>query len=82
MLPGLIKLALERGLAAELTGHLGYEKGDPVGRLLPNARNGSSAKTVQTEAGPVPLEVPGIAMARSSRGWCLKASAVSAAWAT
>ena len=58
LLPGLIKLALERGLAAELTGHLGYEKGDPVGRLLPNARNGSSAKTVQTEAGPVPLEVP------------------------
>ena len=58
ILPGLIKLALERGLAAELTEHLGYEKGDPAGRLLPNARNGSSAKTVQTEAGPVPLEVP------------------------
>lgn len=58
LLPGLIKLALERGLAAELTGHLGYEKGDPVGRVLPNARNGSSAKTVQTEAGPVGLDVP------------------------
>ncbi|MFN8069377.1 MAG: hypothetical protein U0R77_11555 [Mycolicibacterium insubricum] len=25
LLPGLIKLALERGLAAELTDHLGYE---------------------------------------------------------
>ncbi|MGV0688209.1 transposase, partial [Mycolicibacterium thermoresistibile] len=58
LLPGLIKLALERGLAAELTDHLGYEKGDPVGRALPNARNGTSAKTVQTEAGPVPLDVP------------------------
>ena len=58
LLPGLIKLALERGLAAELTDHLGYEKGDPVGRALPNARNGSTPKTVQTEAGPVPLEVP------------------------
>lgn len=58
LLPGLIKLALERGLAAELTDHLGYEKGDPVGRALPNARNGSSPKTVQTEAGPVPLDVP------------------------
>ena len=33
------KLALERGLAAELTDHLGYEKGDPAGRALPNARN-------------------------------------------
>jgi putative transposase len=58
LLPGLIKLALERGLAAELTDHLGYEKGDPIGRVLPNARNGSSPKTVQTEAGPVPLDVP------------------------
>ncbi|WP_080527996.1 IS256 family transposase [Mycobacteroides abscessus] len=58
LLPGLIKLALERGLAAELTGHLGYEKGDPAGRVLPNARNGSSPKTVQTEAGPVLLDVP------------------------
>lgn len=58
LLPGLIKLALERGLAAELTDHLGYEKGDPAGRELPNARNGSTPKTVQTEAGPVPLAVP------------------------
>lgn len=58
LLPGLIKLALERGLVADLTDHLGYEKGDPAGRELPNARNGSSPKTVQTEAGPVPLEVP------------------------
>jgi transposase-like protein len=32
LLPGLIKLAPEFGLAAELTDHLGYEKGDPVGR--------------------------------------------------
>ena len=33
--PGLIKAALERGLQAELTGHLGYEKGDPLARLFP-----------------------------------------------
>ena len=58
LLPGLIKLALERGLAAELTDHLGYEKGDPAGRELPNARNGSSPKTVHSQAGPVPLKVP------------------------
>ncbi len=59
LLPGLIKLALERGLAAELTEHLGYEKGDPIGRAMPNARNGHSPKkTVQSEAGPVALEVP------------------------
>lgn len=58
LLPGLIKLALERGLAAELTDHLGYAKGDPAGRLLPNARNGTTPKTVLSEAGPVGLEVP------------------------
>ena len=29
MLPGLIKVALELELAAELTDQLGYEKGDP-----------------------------------------------------
>ncbi|WP_035760830.1 transposase, partial [Gordonia amicalis] len=55
LIPGLIKLALERGLKAELTDHLGYEKGDPAGRELPNARNGSSPKTVASEAGPVEL---------------------------
>jgi len=58
LLPGLIKLALERGLAAELTDHLGYAKGDPAGRLMPNARNGTTPKTVLSEAGPVALEVP------------------------
>ena len=31
-LPEMIKAVLERGLAAELTGHLGYERGDPAGR--------------------------------------------------
>ena len=30
-LPEMIKAVLERGLAAELTDHLGYEKGDPAG---------------------------------------------------
>ncbi|KAF0969877.1 IS256 family transposase ISGte1 [Gordonia sp. YY1] len=58
LIPGLIKLALERGLKAELTDHLGYEKGDPAGRELPNARNGSSPKTVACEAGPVQLNIP------------------------
>ena len=57
-LPEMVKAVLERGLAAELTGHLGYEKGDPAGRGSPNSRNGSSPKTVATEVGPVPLAVP------------------------
>jgi transposase-like protein len=56
--PGLIKAALERGLAAELTGHVGYEKGDPQGRFFPNSRNGTSPKTVASEVGDIDLDVP------------------------
>jgi putative transposase len=57
-LPEMIKAVLERGLAAELTGHLGYEKGDPAGRGSPNSRNGSSPKTLSSEVGEVALAVP------------------------
>ena len=55
---GMVAAVLERGLQAELTGHLGYEKGDPAGAGSGNSRNGSTAKTVLTEVGPVRLEVP------------------------
>jgi putative transposase len=57
-LPELVKAVLERGLASELSAHLGYEKGDPAGRGTPNSRNGVTPKTLQSEVGPVPLEVP------------------------
>jgi putative transposase len=57
-LPEMIKAVLERGLQAELTDHLGYEKGDPAGRGSPNSRNGSTPKTLSTEVGEVPLAVP------------------------
>lgn len=55
---GLIKAALERGLAAELSGHLGYEKGDPDAALFANSRNGTTPKTVASQVGDVPLDVP------------------------
>jgi putative transposase len=54
----LKKALLERALGAELTHHLGYEKGDPVGRGTGNNRNGSYAKTVLTEDGSVEIDVP------------------------
>jgi putative transposase len=57
-LPELVKAVLERGLDAELTDHLGYERGDPAGRGSPNSRNGTTPKTVASEVGPLPLEVP------------------------
>jgi len=57
-LPAMIKAVLERGLHAELTDHLGYEKGDPAGRGTPNSRNGSTPKTVATEVGDIDLDTP------------------------
>src|SRR4051795_11147387 len=57
-LPELVKAVLERGLDAELTDHLGYERGDPAGRGAPNSRNGTTPKTVASEVGPLPLDVP------------------------
>jgi hypothetical protein len=56
-LPEMVKAVLERGLQTELTEHLGYEKGDPAGRGSLNSRNGTTPKTLQTEVGPVPLDV-------------------------
>ena len=36
----MTKAVLERALAEEMTGHLGYEKHDPAGRGSGNSRNG------------------------------------------
>ena len=54
----LIKASLERGLSVELTDHLGYEKGAPDAAAFPNARNGTTPKTVATQAGDIDLRVP------------------------
>src|SRR3954447_6628049 len=57
-LPEMIKAVLERGLATELTAHLGYERGDPAGRGSGNSRNGASPKTLTSEVGDIDLAVP------------------------
>ena len=54
----LKKALMERALGAELSHHLGYEKGDPTGRRSGNSRNGHSAKTVLTVDGELDLSVP------------------------
>jgi putative transposase len=54
----LKKALIERALGAELTEHLGYEKGDPAGRGTGNSRNGSSSKTILTEDGEIDISVP------------------------
>lgn len=57
LLSELIRTVLQSALEAEMTEHLGHEKGDPVGRGRGNHRNGSSPKTVQTEVGRVQLDI-------------------------
>ena len=58
LLPALVGRVLETGLQAELTDHLGYEPHALEGRGSGNSRNGSFAKTVTTEIGQVPIQVP------------------------
>jgi putative transposase len=48
----MIERVLERGLQAELIGHLGYAKHEPAGGG--NARNGTTPKTVAFEPRLVP----------------------------
>lgn len=55
---GLTKRVLEAALEEELTDHLGYEPHDPAGHHSGNSRNGTRAKTVLTEVGPVQVDVP------------------------
>jgi putative transposase len=52
------KRLAERMLAGELTAHLGYAPGDPKPEGQANHRNGSTPKTVLTDTGAVPLEIP------------------------
>ena len=58
LLTGLTKTVLETALDAEMAEHVGYDKHDPAGRNGGNFRNGTRAKTVLTEVGPVQIEVP------------------------
>ena len=58
LLARLAKIVIEGALEGEMDAHLGYGKHDPAGRDGGNSRNGHRAKTVLTEAGPVPVEVP------------------------
>jgi transposase-like protein len=54
----LKKALIERALGAELSHHLGYEKGDPAGRGSGNSRNGTSPKTILTKDGEVEISGP------------------------
>ena len=58
VLARLTKRLVERALQAELTEHLGYELHQEPAGGVGNTRNGSTAKTVATEHGPVEIKTP------------------------
>ncbi len=49
---------VERMLESEITDHLGYEKHDSDGKNSGNSRNGKTPKTLKTDRGAIPIEVP------------------------
>jgi transposase-like protein len=58
LLAELTKRLVERAMEVELTDHLGYEPhAEPPGGAG-NTRNGTSAKTLITEHGQVPIDAP------------------------
>jgi transposase-like protein len=58
LLAELTKRVLEAGLDAEMTEHVGYAPYERAGHGSGNSRNGTRAKTVLTDIGPVQVEVP------------------------
>lgn len=58
LLKKLTAALVERALQTEMTEHLGYEKHAAAGRNTGNSRNGTSEKTLKTDAAEIPIEVP------------------------
>jgi len=58
LLAGLVGQLLETALGVELDDHLGYEAHGRRPEGSSNARNGSTPKRVQTDIGPVDIDVP------------------------
>jgi putative transposase len=54
----LTKMLVERMLAGEMNHHLGYEKHEVAGYGTGNSRNGTSQKTLKSEAGEMTIGVP------------------------
>src|ERR1700722_12086597 len=83
LLAQLTKRLVERALDAELTDHLGYERGGAPPGGAGNARNRTTAKTLRTEHRPVRggggggARRPGTGRAASSRSCCRNALHVS-----
>lgn len=58
---GMLQASITRGLNAEMDAHLGYQAGDRDGKAAvgtDNYRNGRYPKTVDSNYGPVTVDVP------------------------
>jgi transposase-like protein len=58
LLSDIVSQILETALSVELDDHLGYGRNGRRPDGTSNARNGTSAKTVHTDIGPVGLDIP------------------------
>lgn len=59
LLAGITRTVLESALDAEMDAHLDTAGVDETSGRRSNIRNGHGAKTVQTEVGPVRIQIPG-----------------------
>ena len=57
LLKQLVGRLIETAAGAELSEHLGYEKGDRAGRGSGNSRNGSTPKTLLTDFGELAVDI-------------------------
>jgi Transposase, Mutator family len=74
LLKDLFKRLIETAAGAELTDHLGYERGDPAGRGSGNSRNGTTSKTLLSDHGDVSVDMC-VPETRSSAQSCRLGSA-------
>jgi len=79
---GVSKPVPQAALDAEMADHLGYDKGERPPFPAGNHRNGTSPKTVLTEVGAIPLEVPRTGPGSSTRRSCRSTPAGSRASTT
>jgi putative transposase len=57
----MLQASITRGLNAEMDAHLGYQSGDREAKAaagIDNYRNGAYPKTVDSNYGPVTVDVP------------------------
>ena len=80
LLPALLKEALERGLAAELTQHLGMRRARPAPGLARTRGTARRRRPWYRRWEPSRSRFPGTGQARSPRAWCVKDSGALMVW--